>query len=64
MCLVPLMGMTGIMKNAVMNCIPFLMMKFATVPHCPQRICCEDGCEPQVKNRVPMIKKKNVACSF
>jgi hypothetical protein len=39
-------------------------MKFATVPHCPQRICCGDGSEPHVKNFVPMIKKKNMARSL
>jgi hypothetical protein len=48
------------MKKTVMKFIPFFKTKFATVRQLPHCICWGKGVPPQVKNRVPMIKKKNI----
>jgi len=44
-------------KKSVMKRIPLLVMKFATVPHLPQRICAGAGSDPHEKKCVPIIKK-------
>ena len=59
----PLMGTTGMMKKSVMKRIPLLEMKFATVPHEPQRIAAGAGSDPHEKKCVPIIKK-NETTSF
>jgi hypothetical protein len=52
------------MKKTVMKFIPFFKTKFATVRQLPHCICWGKGVPPQVKNRVPMIKKKNIVLEF
>ncbi len=54
------MGSTGMMKKSVTNLMPLLPTKLPTIPHCEQRIDGPNGPEPQVKNRVPMMKMKNI----
>lgn len=49
------MGQIGMKKKIVMKRIPFFIMKFATAPHFPQRICCGVYPDPHVKKRTPMI---------
>src|SRR2546421_1514676 len=63
MCLMPLIGMTGMTKKSVMKLMPFLSWKLATVPQRPQRICCGVSPEPHVKKCVPMMKKQFMLAS-
>lgn len=58
----PLMGITGMMKKSVMKRMPFLSVKFATVPHCPHRVAVGACSLPQLKNLVPIIKKNIISC--
>jgi hypothetical protein len=60
MLLTPLKGMTGTKKKSVMKRMPLLVRNGATMPQLPQRIGCGVCPEPQVKKRVPMIRK-NIA---
>ena len=53
----PLIGITGMMKNSVMNRIPFLLRKWAAFPQVPQRISSDVNSEPQKNTFVPIISK-------
>jgi hypothetical protein len=58
----PLIGMIGMMKNRVMNRIPFLTRNGTTEPQLPQCIAELVRSEPQTKKCVPMMK--NIILSF
>src|SRR5581483_5063638 len=55
MCVMPLTGITGMMKKMVMKRIPLFRTNWATVPHCPQCIRCSVRIDPQTKKWSPMM---------
>ena len=54
-CISPLIGITGMMKNSVINRIPFFRRNAATFPQVPQRMNSDVNSEPQKNTLVPMI---------